>query len=62
MNNIAMAFEKEKTGKYDDNAHKIKYSIKQEINFCVQKGVKKTPKKQHKKNDSISNEETNMIN
>eukprot|EP00957_Ditylum_brightwellii_P076564 5819215-Ditylum_brightwellii.AAC.1 len=39
MNNFAMAFEKQKkTGKSDVNAHKIK----QKINSCVQKGVKKT--------------------
>ena len=62
MSNFAMVFEKQKKGKYDDNAHKIKHFIKQEINSCVQKGVKKTPKKQHKNNDSISNEETNAIN
>ena len=57
-----MAFEKQKkTEKSDENAHKIKNFIKQEINSCVQKGVKKTPKTQHKNNASISNEEINMI-
>eukprot|EP00957_Ditylum_brightwellii_P081357 6188698-Ditylum_brightwellii.AAC.1 len=62
MNNFAMAFEKQqKTGKSDDNDHKIKHFIKQEIYSCVQKGVKKTLEKQHKSNDSISNEETNAI-
>ena len=57
-----MAFEKQKTEKSDDNDHKIKNFIKQEINSCVQKGVKKTLKKQHKNNDFISNEEINVIN
>eukprot|EP00957_Ditylum_brightwellii_P162245 12353852-Ditylum_brightwellii.AAC.1 len=63
MNNIAMAFEKaKKTEKSDENAHKTKNFIKQEINSCVQKGVKKILKKQHENNDFISNEETNVIN
>eukprot|EP00957_Ditylum_brightwellii_P030235 2288990-Ditylum_brightwellii.AAC.1 len=61
MNNFTMAFENKKTGKSNDNAHKIKHFIKQEINYCVQKGVKKTPKKHNKNNDSISNEGTNAI-
>eukprot|EP00957_Ditylum_brightwellii_P148708 11322150-Ditylum_brightwellii.AAC.1 len=62
MNNFAMTFEKQKRGKSDDSAHNIKHFIKQEINSCVQKGVKKTLKKKHKNNDSISNEEINVIN
>eukprot|EP00957_Ditylum_brightwellii_P043861 3325916-Ditylum_brightwellii.AAC.1 len=62
MNNFAMVFEKKETGISDDNAHKIKHCTKQEINSCVQKGVKTALKKQHKNNDSIGNEEDNAIN
>eukprot|EP00957_Ditylum_brightwellii_P155777 11859632-Ditylum_brightwellii.AAC.1 len=58
-----MAFEKQKKrGKSDNNVHKIKHFTKQGIKSCVQKGVKKTLKKQHKNNNFISNEETNAIN
>eukprot|EP00957_Ditylum_brightwellii_P081436 6194674-Ditylum_brightwellii.AAC.1 len=61
MNSFAKIFEKQKTGKSDDNAHKIKHWTKQEINSCVQNGVKKALKRNHKNNNSISNEETNVI-